>query len=158
MPTTPKENLPGLSAKLETELSEELLNSTAVILTTGENMFGDKIYAYIRFPMAQFENLRRAMERGEGFKPSDYGEVIEAGRGEPDESTRTKMAQLYGLVTTTRRENQAPPKKAIEPAPDTDFKATKHKNLTLDPKLKSIQEAREIASQLHKSGLRSDTD
>lgn len=86
----------------EFQISDELLAQEAVILAEGKNMFGDPIYSYIKFPMRNFRKLRDAMAAGENFKPSDYGEVIAAGRGEPSQELKDEMRVQYGLVDTPR--------------------------------------------------------
>ncbi|MDG1287368.1 MAG: hypothetical protein P8P30_07350 [Rickettsiales bacterium] len=91
------------------EISDELLQQEAVILAEGKNMFGDPIYSYIKFPMKNFRRLRDAMAAGENFKPSDYGTVVAAGRGEPPQDLKDEMRIQYGLVDTPK------PEQGIEP-------------------------------------------
>ncbi len=86
----------------ELKISDELLAQEAVVLSQGQNMFGDSIYSYIKFPMRNFRKLRDAMQAGENFKPSDYGEVIAAGRGEPSQELKDEMRVQYGLVDTPK--------------------------------------------------------
>ena len=93
---------PGHSS--DYQISDELLAQEAVILAQGKNMFGDPIYSYIKFPMRNFRKLRDAMAAGENFKPSDFGEVIAAGRGDPPQELRDEMRIQYGLIDTPRPE------------------------------------------------------
>ena len=86
----------------DVEISEETLAKETVILAQGKNMFGDEIYSYIKFSMKNFRRLRDAMIAGENFKPSDYGEVIAAGRGEPPQELKDEMRIQYGLIDTPR--------------------------------------------------------
>ncbi len=87
------------------QISDELLAQEAVILVKGENMFCHPTYSYLKFPMRNFRKLRDAMAAGENFKPSDYGEVIAAGRGEPSQELRDEMRVQYGLVDTPKPED-----------------------------------------------------
>jgi len=98
----------------ELQISDELLAQEAVILAQGKNMFGDAIYSYIKFPMRNFRKLRTSMQAGENFKPSDYGEVIAAGRGEPSQELKDEMREQWGLVDTPKPKNPGEEPKGLD--------------------------------------------
>lgn len=102
------------------ELSEELQKQEAVILSKGNNLLGQPIYAYIKFPMSNFNKLRDAMIKGENFKPSDYGHVLASGKGEPPEELKNEMRVKYGLVDVTSPEQKGIPDQEIK-TPLDDF-------------------------------------
>lgn len=86
----------------EKDISEQALAEEAVILVYGDNMFGDPVYSYIKFSLRNFIRMKDAMLEGESFKPSDYGEVLAAGRGDPSQELRDEMRIKYGLVDMPR--------------------------------------------------------
>ncbi len=94
-------------------ISDELLQQEAVILAQGRNLFGDPIYSYIKFPMRNFTRLRAAMIAGENFMPSNYGEVLAAGQGEPNADLREEMALKWGLIDTPKPETTEQEPKAL---------------------------------------------
>lgn len=96
----------GTPAQTEQKITPESLDDIAVILIQGDNMFGDQVYSYVKFTLKDFRGMRDAMTAGENFKPSDYGEVIAAGRGEPPQELKDEMRVQYGLVDTPKPENQ----------------------------------------------------
>lgn len=95
------------------KIGTKLLDDEAVILVNGNNMFGDKVYSYIKFTLKNFRDMRDAMQKGENFKPSDYGEVVAAGRGEPSQELRDEMRVQYGLVDTPKPQNQGDEPKGL---------------------------------------------
>lgn len=80
------------------KIGTELMDDEAVIMVTGNNMFGDKVFSYVKFTLKNFLRMREAMESGQNFKPSDFGEVVAAGRGEPSQELKDEMRIKYGLV------------------------------------------------------------
>lgn len=80
------------------EIDEKLLDEEVVILLQGKNNFGDSIYSYIKLPLRNLSKLRSAMRGSQNFLPSDYGNVISAGKGDPSPELRSEMAVTYGLV------------------------------------------------------------
>ncbi len=99
----------------ESDISDGVLDEEAVILAQGKNMFGDPVYSYVKFSLRNFRAMRIAMEGGENFKPSDYGEVIAAGRGEPSQEIKDEMRIQYGLVDTPKPEQGIAPKAMNKP-------------------------------------------
>ena len=96
----------GKTSSENEKIGTQLLDDEAVILVNGDNMFGDKVYSYIKFTLKNFRAMREAMQKGENFKPSDYGEVIAAGRGEPSQELKDEMRVQWGLVDTPKPEKQ----------------------------------------------------
>lgn len=80
------------------EITEDVLDEKGVILLQGTNVHGDPIYSYLRLTIRSLQQLRDAMRSGDKFLPGDFGEVLAAGRGEPDNELRSEMAVTYNLV------------------------------------------------------------
>lgn len=70
----------------------------AVILLQGKNSFGDMIYSYVKVGLPNIKLLYAAMNSGEDFSPSDFGEIIAAGKGMPTEEIRAEMANSYSML------------------------------------------------------------
>ena len=99
------------------DLSEEELNTEVVILLQGKNRNGDEIYSYLKLLMSSVFELRDAIITRRDFSPSDFGDVLAAGLGEPSPELRSEMAVKYDLVDM---KPQAKPKKInfAQAAPD----------------------------------------
>ncbi len=69
-----------------------------VLLLFGKNSFGDKIYSYLKITLANLPRLKSAILTGQGFNPSDFGEVVAAGKGEPVEAVRNEIASMYQVL------------------------------------------------------------
>lgn len=82
-----------------------------VLLLYGKNTFGDKIYSYIKINLPNLPSLKTAIKSGKGFNPSDFGEVIAAGKGEPPNEVRAEIAAMYQVLDTQK------PQQPTTPAP-----------------------------------------
>ena len=93
-----------------------------VILLNGKNPFGDRVYAYILLTFASYEQLLADLKAGKKFVPSEYGEVLAAGKGNPPDDLAAEMATKYDLVAfpAVPPAGSAPP-----PAASTSFAAPK---------------------------------
>ncbi|MAR57342.1 MAG: hypothetical protein CMM93_09175 [Rickettsiales bacterium] len=80
------------------ELSDEILDQEGVIFLTGKNTFGDDVYSYLKITIRNIQRLKEALAKGEHFMPSDFGSVLAAGKGEPDQELRSEMAVTYKLI------------------------------------------------------------
>jgi hypothetical protein len=67
-----------------------------VLLVRGENPDGEAIYAYVGIPGDRLQEFTAAQDSGT-FYPEDFGEIIEAGEGEPSEEVRRKMETKWGF-------------------------------------------------------------
>ncbi len=90
--------LGDVSFKPEKPIEETDLMNEVVVLLQGNNMFGDQIYSYVKLDLNGFRALRDAMIGRKDFTPSDYGEVVAAGRGEPSQELRDEMRVQYKMV------------------------------------------------------------
>jgi hypothetical protein len=93
---TSKNLTPGENAGGGKNLAEEFV----VLLLYGKNSFGDKIYSYLKITLPNLQNLKSAIRAGQGFNPSDFGEVIAAGKGEPSREIRAEIAAQYQVLDT----------------------------------------------------------
>ncbi len=84
------------------EWDEELLDEDVVIYLTGKNVFGDKIFSYLKLTLRNLQKLKEALQGKEHFLPSDFGEVLTAGRGDPTPEVRAEMAITYNMVEVPR--------------------------------------------------------
>lgn len=69
-----------------------------VLLLYGKNPFGDKIYSYLKVTLSNLQKLKAAIHLGQGFNPSDFGEVVAAGRDEPTDAVRLEIASMYQVM------------------------------------------------------------
>ena len=77
---------------------QEAMDVEFVILLQGNNLFGDAIYSYVKMTGTKLKEVFAKMQINENFKPSDFGEVISAGRGEPTQEVRDEMAAGYNMT------------------------------------------------------------
>ena len=87
----------------EEKIDESVLNEEAVVLLNGTNAFGDPIFSYTKFTLRNFRRMSDDMRAGKDLRPSDYGEVVAAGRGEPSQELRDEMAVKYKMVNVPQR-------------------------------------------------------
>ncbi|MFO0388260.1 MAG: hypothetical protein ACK502_00875 [Alphaproteobacteria bacterium] len=80
-----------------------------VLLLFGKNSFGDRIYSYVKINLPNLPNLKTAINAGKGFNPSDFGEVIAAGKGEPPSEVRSEIASTYQVIDNTKPQAAAAP-------------------------------------------------
>lgn len=87
-----------------------------VLLLFGKNSFGDKIYSYLKITLSALQNLKAAVQAGNGFNPSDFGTVVAAGKGEPTDAVRAEVAATYQVVDA---------RKTVTPSTQADIPAEK---------------------------------
>jgi hypothetical protein len=89
---------------------ELLKDEYAVILLQGKNVFGDMIYCYVKVSLPNIEKLQAALQNNPKFTPSDFGEVIAAGKGDPPPEVRAELAATYPILDSSKnaRAVQAP--------------------------------------------------
>ena len=64
-------------------------------LIRGKNVFGDRIYAYMRISLFQIKRLELAIDGSGTFNLSEYGVIIAAGKGEPSAEVKRGVALSY---------------------------------------------------------------
>lgn len=80
------------------DISPDLIHEKVVIMVQGENVFGTKVYSYVEMSLENMRKMARKVANNENFKPSDYGEVLAEGVGDPPISLRLRMAQEHNLL------------------------------------------------------------
>jgi hypothetical protein len=80
-----------------------LLRESAVILMQGRDIHGRKVYTYLKISMKSFALLSVTMANGLNFDPSDFGEVLTSGIGEPSMSLQAELSIRYNLVALPRQ-------------------------------------------------------
>ena len=85
-------------AGLNPSTNDKLLDEEVVILVQGKNNFGDAIYSYLKLSLRNLKKLKEHMNAGLQWSPSDFGTVVAAGRGEPNDEVRQEMAVTYQMV------------------------------------------------------------
>lgn len=89
----------GFGRKVSPDLvDDEFLDVEIVILLQGMNLFGDLIYSYLQLTGRNLKDMFAKMQKGENFKPADFGTVLSAGRGEPSKEVREEMAATYNMI------------------------------------------------------------
>lgn len=78
--------------------SEQIIaeKTICMLLVKGANPEGTPIFAYVAVRADKLEAFMKAQEEGM-FHPDDYGMIVEAGEGEPDEEVRKRMEDEYGF-------------------------------------------------------------
>lgn len=82
----------------ELSRSEQIIaeKTVCMLLVRGENPEGSPIYAYVAVRADKLEAFMKAQEEGL-FYPDDYGVIVEAGEGDPDEEVQKRMEEEYGF-------------------------------------------------------------
>jgi hypothetical protein len=93
-----------------------LAEQFVVLLLYGKNNFGDKIYSFVKIYLPNIQRLKEAIREGRGFTPSDFGEVIAAGKGEPPSEVRNEIAATYKILDSASGQKPAAPMAAAAPA------------------------------------------
>lgn len=89
---------PGIGKYVSPDIvTEEFLEEEIVILLQGSNMFGNRVYSYVKLLGKDLKEMFTKMQKGENFKPSDYGSVIAAGTGEPPKEVQEEMKEQYNM-------------------------------------------------------------
>lgn len=94
------ESVPPLTEEEKAKLGDEEI----VLLLSGYNNFGDKIYNYIKLKFKNIEPLVLAVENGGRFDLHEYGEVVAAGMGNPPPEVRQEMESQYKMVRLANQE------------------------------------------------------
>lgn len=69
-----------------------------VLLLTGFNNFGDKIYNYLKLPLSKVQPLIQALNGGGRFEVRDFGEVVAAGLGMPTPEVKQEVESSYKMI------------------------------------------------------------
>lgn len=85
-------------SKLSREEKKKLGEEDIVVLLSGFNNFGDKIYNYIKMKFKDYDALRGAIKGGGRFDIHEFGEVIAAGKGMPTPEVKAEMAAQYKMI------------------------------------------------------------
>ncbi len=70
-----------------------------VLLLSGFNNFGDKIYNYLKLPLAKVETLIEAVNNGGRFDVREFGEVLAAGLGIPTPEIKQEIEGAYKMMS-----------------------------------------------------------
>lgn len=81
-----------------TLVQDRFLDVKIVMLLNGTNLFGDDIYSYVEINGRNLKKMFAKMQAGEDFKPTDFGEVLAAGRGDPPPEVREEMRRTYNMI------------------------------------------------------------
>ncbi len=96
-----------------------LKDEFSVVLLQGKNTFGDMIYCYVKVIVPNMEKLQTALQSSASFNPSDFGEVIAAGKGAPPDEVRAEIARTYPMLEKAKMMQNA----VAKAAPATEKKA-----------------------------------
>lgn len=89
---------PGGEPEPRIPLTPELLEQPVVILLQGLNIWGSRVFSYVRMTLFQLQELKDSMDGGASFNPAAFGEVLAAGQGDPSPELRREMAEKHNLV------------------------------------------------------------
>lgn len=97
----------GQVTPLSEEEKQRFANEEIVILMSGFNNFGDKIYNYLKLPLKNVDSLVHAVETGGRFEVREFGEVIAAGLGMPTAEVREEIESSFKMISFPTGENNA---------------------------------------------------
>lgn len=80
-------------------VDDEFLDTEIVMLLQGFNRDGERIYSYLQINGMNIRLLFTKMRDGHNFSPNDYGTVLAAGSGEPDDLLVAEMNSRYQMVS-----------------------------------------------------------
>ena len=80
------------------DFSEFFKEDYGVLLLRGKNNFGDHIFSYVKISLPNLARFKSAMRNHLPFNPSDFGEVIAAGTGEPTDELKAEIAAQYPML------------------------------------------------------------
>ena len=86
---------PGFSSQ---DIAQAHADDRGVVLIYGVNIFNDRIYSYVETTVDRLKAIKGMIDQGKDFKPSDIGNVLAAGRGEPAEDLRQEMYEKYQIA------------------------------------------------------------
>lgn len=86
------------TSSTQPDFSRFFKDDYGVILLRGKNSFGDKIYSYVKVSFGNIDRLQHSLKNRLPFTPSDFGEVIAAGKGEPPEEVKAEIARDFPMV------------------------------------------------------------
>lgn len=93
-------------APLSEQEKEKLGEEEIVLLLSGFNNFGDKIYNYLKIPLKHIETIVYEVDKGGRFDIREYGEVIAAGLGMPTDEVRSEIEGQYRMINFPKKEDQ----------------------------------------------------
>ncbi|NBX04155.1 MAG: hypothetical protein EBR02_08905 [Alphaproteobacteria bacterium] len=80
------------------DFSQFFKDDYGIILLRGKNSFGTLIYSYVKVSFPNIDRLQHCLRNSLPFSPSDFGEVIAAGTGEPTDEVRLEVGRLYPII------------------------------------------------------------
>ncbi len=99
---------------LSAEDEELLRREDIVMLLQGNNAMGERVYSYVKLSLLNLRKMKEAILNNDNFFPSDFGQVVAAGHGNPPPELRAEMGIQYGMV---HQAEAAPPKPALMQKP-----------------------------------------
>ena len=100
------------------ELREASPDEEFVILLQGKNNQGNEIYSYLKMQFRNLPALQESVVNKSDFVPSDFGEVLAAGLGNPSAELREEMSETYDLVDLVPKDQvQHKPVNFSQPVP-----------------------------------------
>ena len=93
---------------LSPEEKERFKDEEVVLLLSGFNDTGEKIYNYLKLKLEKVQSLVIAVETGGKFDVREYGEVIASGLGEPNAEEKAKIEKQYRMINFPKDKNVTP--------------------------------------------------
>jgi hypothetical protein len=108
-------NTRAFNAKDGDKFADILKDEHVVLLMQGKNMFGDRIYSYLKVALPDIRRLQETIRAGQNFNPSDFGTVVAAGKGDPTDEVKAEIAASYKLLDNPRQFAAPPAPKEEKP-------------------------------------------
>lgn len=86
------------NAGAKPDFSQFFKEEYGVILLRGKNSFGDAIYSYVKVSFSNIDRMVNALKNRLPFTPSDFGEVVAAGKGEPTDEVKAEITRSFPLI------------------------------------------------------------
>lgn len=80
------------------DFSEFFKEDYGVFLLRGKNSFGNLIYSYVKVSFSNIDRVQHCLKNRLPFNPSDFGEVVAAGTGEPPPEVQAEIAAQYPMI------------------------------------------------------------
>ena len=82
-----------------------LKDEYAIIFLQGKNTFGDIVYCYVKVMMPDIDKMHTILQGDAGFNPSDFGQVVAAGKGDPTHEVKAELALSYPMFAQPKTMN-----------------------------------------------------
>jgi len=77
----------------------------SIVLVQGKNIYGEKVYCYLKVDATMFYEVKQKLLAKEKFDLRDYGEVIAAGSWGPSFEEQMDLDREYNMLPFDKQDN-----------------------------------------------------